>query len=238
MSFLRRKSAAGLDEDTRNSLSGALVTILDPANPASEAYRVLRTNLFYALVDHPLKVVVLTSPNPREGKSTICANLAVALAQADKKTLLVDCDMRKPMMHKIFGLRNLRGIVDVLAGDRTLREVWQEPLANLKVVTVGPMPPNPAELLESRRFGEFLEQARQEFDYVLMDAPPVGPVSDPAILASRSDGVLLVLDAQSTRRSALLRSMRSLEAVGANVMGTVLNNIKSSRGAYEYTYHY
>lgn len=235
---MKRSLRKTRNEDRRIDLSDRLITILDPENVASEAYRGLRTNLLYALVDNPPKVIVFTSHGPREGKSTTCANLGVVLAQADKRILIVDCDLRKPVMHKVFGLRNIRGIVDVLIGQRSLPEVWQEPLPGLKVVPVGPMPPNPAELLGSRRFAEFLAGARSEFDYVLIDASPVGLVSDPAILATQGDGVLLVLDAQKTRKGALRESMRALEAVDANVLGTVMNNLKKGKGGYYYGYKY
>ncbi len=225
-------------DDQWEDLSGRLVTTLDPMGVAAESYRTLRTNLLYALVDNPPKVIVMTSPSSKEGKSTTCANLGVVLAQADKRTLIVDCDLRKPVVHRVFGLRNLRGIVDVLVGQRTLEEVWQEPHPGLKVVPVGPLPPNPAELLDSRRFAEFLAGVRRDFDYVLIDAPPVGLVSDPAIVASQGDGVLIVLDAQNTRKGALRESVRSLEAVGARVLGTVMNNVKAGKGGYYYGYRY
>lgn len=222
-------------EDKNNNLLARLVTVLDPANSASEAYRTLRTNLLYSIVDEqPPKVITLTSPGPREGKSTTCANLGVVLAQMDKNVIMLDCDLRKPVVHKVFGLRNLHGVVDVLAGQRDLQEVWQEDLPGLKIVTVGSIPPNPAELLGSRRFADLLDQVRQEFDYVLLDAPPVELVTDPLVLASQSDGVLLVLDAQNTRKASFRRSMRSLETIDANVLGTVMNNVKSLEGGYYY----
>lgn len=215
-------------------LSGRLVTLLDPNSAAAEAYRTMRTNLLYAAVDNPPKVILLTSPGPREGKSTTCANLGVALAQAGKKTLLVDCDLRRPVMHKIFGLRNIWGVVNLLVEEREPSEVWHEYLSGLKVLTVGPVPPNPTELLGSRRFAWFLDQVRPAFDYVLLDAPPVGLVTDPAILATQSDGVLLALDAQSTRRGSLKQGLRSLVAVDANIIGTVMNNAKDSEIPYSY----
>ncbi len=224
-------------EDGARDLSWRLVTLLDPTSVAAEDYRSLRANLLFALVDDPPKVIVLTSPGPREGKSTTCANLGVVLAQAEKKTLILDCDLRKPVIHGIFDLHNIRGIVNVLSGQRGLQEVWQEPLSGLKVVTAGPVPPNPAELLSSRRFAEFLASVREDFDYVLIDAPPVGLVSDPLILATQGDGVLLVMDAQDTRKRSLQDSMRSLEAIGANVLGTVMNNVKVGKHGY-YGYKY
>lgn len=219
-------------QGTGAGVSSSLVTFLDPEGLAAEAYRTLRTNLIYALVDDPPEVIVVTSPNPQEGKSTVCANLGVVLAQADRNTLILDCDLRRPSLHTIFGLRNVRGLVDVVAGGREPGGVWQEPLANLKLITSGPIPPNPTELLGSKRFSEFLSEIRREFDYVLLDAPPVGLVSDPSILASQGDGVLLVLDAQKTRKAALRQSRRSLEAVGAKVFGTVMSNVGGSTGGY------
>jgi len=231
--LLRRR---GDKKEDMLDLAGRLVTLVDQDGLAAEDYRSLRTNLFYAFVDAPPRAIVTTSPGPREGKSTTCANLGVALAQAGRSTLLLDCDLRKPVVHEIFGLRNIRGVVDVLAGTRELREVWHSPVPNLRVVPTGPIPPNPAELLSSRRFQQMLEEARGQFDYVLMDAPPVEAVSDPVILATHSDGVLLVIDAQNTRKGAVRRAMRSLEAVGARVLGTVLNNAGETEGGYYYYY--
>ena len=225
-------------EPATDNLSGSLITVVDPRGAASEDYRSLRTSLLYSLVDTPPKVVVLTSPGPSEGKSTTCANLGVALAQVDKQTLIVDCDMRRPTIHKLFGLRNLRGLVNVLAGEHSLHEVCQEALPGLKVITTGPIPPNPAELLSSRRFTEILDQTREEFDYVLLDVPPEGIVSDPVIAATQADGVLLVVDAQNTRKSSVRQTMHSMEGVGANVIGTVMNNVKASKGGYYYRYNY
>jgi len=216
-----------------------LVSLLDSTSAATEAYRSLRTNLLYAAVlDERPKVIVLTSPGQGEGKSTTCGNLGVVLAQANKEVLILDCDFRKPVMHKYFGLRNLSGIVEVLIGERQLQEVWTQPVERLHVITVGRIPPNPAELLSTRRFAELLASLREEFDYVLVDAPPIGLVSDPAILATQGDGVLLVSDAQNTRKGAVRQSVRSLEAVGVNVLGTVMNNVKSSNRYPYYSYGY
>ncbi len=222
-----------LEED----VAQRLVTIADPTGVASEAYRTIRTNLLYSLVDNPPKVVALTSPGQGEGKSTTCANLGVVLAQAAKRTLILDCDLRRPVIHKYFGLRNLHGIMDVLAGEHNLQEVWHEPVEGLQVVPVGPVPLNPAEVLGSQRFSRLLTGVREEFDYVLIDASPIGPVSDPAILATQVDGVLLVLDAQNTRKGAVRQSIRSLQAVDANILGTIMNNAKISKSEY-YSYGY
>jgi capsular exopolysaccharide synthesis family protein len=216
------------------------VTLLEPASIAAEGYRTLRTNLLYGLVDNPPKTIVLTSPDPLEGKSTTCANLGVVLAQAGKKTLIVDCDLRRPTMHKVFHLRNVRGLVNLLAKECELPKVLQQATTNLSVVSVGPVPRNPAEVLSSESFAAFLEQVREDFDYVLLDSAPVRPVADSAILASQGDGVLLILDAQNTRKGAVRQCMRSLEVVGANIIGTVMNDFKASKKGYygngDYTY--
>jgi capsular exopolysaccharide synthesis family protein len=212
----------------------ALVTVLEPGSAASEAYRTLRTNLLYALTDIPPRVILITSPGPREGKSTICANLAVVLGQADKSVLILDCDLRNPIMHKIFELSNIRGLVDAVAGECELREIQHLPQPGVKVVTSGALPFNPSELVGSRRFGELLAQARNEFDYVLLDSSPIGLVSDPVVLATETDGVLLVLDVQHTGKWKFRSSIRSLETVGATFLGTIMNKVKSSDKGYPY----
>jgi capsular exopolysaccharide synthesis family protein len=234
MTRLRKKHAFRSSEDNGElaDLSETLVTISDPTGAVSEAYRMLRTNLFYASVDAPPKVIVLTSPGTREGKSTTTANLGVTLAQAGKETLLLDCDLRRPMLHNFFGTRNLTGLAQILVGERTPQEAWHEPLPGLKLVTAGPPPLNPAELLGSQSFAEFVGRARQEFDYVVMDTPPVTVVSDSAIVATRADGALLVLDAQGTRKGSLRQAVHNLEGVGATVLGTVMNNVAVSRDEY------
>lgn len=223
------------EEQATDELTRGLITVTNPGDVASEAYRTLRTNLLYTVVDDPPKAIVVTSPGPSEGKSTACANLGVVLAQADKSTLIVDCDLRKPSQHKIFGLRNLRGIVNVLVREANLHGVWQDsPVSKLKVVTGGPLPPDPTELLGTRRFAEFLNQVRQEFDYVLLDTPPIQLFSDSIVLASQGDGVLLVFDSQNTRKSAVRQSIHSLKAVRANVLGTMMNKTVAASNAGQY----
>jgi capsular exopolysaccharide synthesis family protein len=219
--FRSRKQAQGSDS---GEISGSLVTILDPAGMAAEAYRMLRTSLLFAKVDAPPKVILTTSPSSADGKSITCANLGVALAQAGKDTLLLEGDLREPSLHGLFGLRNTDGVVNVLSGERDLSEVLREPFPGLKVIPAGPVPPNPAELLGSYRFAELITQVRAEFDNVLIDSPPTGSVSDPMIIATRADAVLLVVNSQGTSKRSVRGAVRSLEAVGASVMGTVMNN--------------
>jgi receptor protein-tyrosine kinase len=215
------------EENENAPFAKSLVTVVDPTNSAAEAYRLLRTKVFYASVDNPPKVILFTSPDLGEGKTTTCANLGVVLTQAEKSTLIIDCDWRIPEMHKVFGLRNFKGLVNALASSDNPLEICQEPLPRLKVLTAGPVPPNPAELLSSGGFAQFLRLVRREFDYVLIDAPAVEMVSDPVILAAEADGVLLVVDAQSTRKESVRRSVRTLKAVEANILGTVVNNVEA-----------
>jgi len=196
---------------------------------ASEAYRILRTGLLYAEVDAPPKVIVTTSPSTMDGKSITCSNLGVVLAQAGKETLVLEGDLREPSLHRIFGVRNSNGVVNVLSGEYELSEVWREPFPGLRVVSAGPIPPNPAELLGSHRFAELITEVRQLFDYVLIDSPPTGSVSDPMIVAARADGVLLVVDSQGTSKRSLRGAVRSLEAVGAPVLGTVMNKFDRAK---------
>jgi capsular exopolysaccharide synthesis family protein len=214
------------EEQTTEDFPGRLVTLLDPTSAPADAYHILGANLHYALTDTPSKVIVLTSPGPGEGKTTVCGNLGVVLAQADESVLIVDCDFHKPAVHRVFGLRNLQGLENVLSGERRSHEIQQEPMPGLRVVTAGPVPPYPAELLHSKRFMEFLRQVSSEFDYVLLDSPPMSLVPDPLVLAAQSDGVLVVLDAQNTRKEALRRAIHGLQSVRANILGTVMDNVK------------
>jgi receptor protein-tyrosine kinase len=151
----------------------------------------------------------------------------VALAQITS-TLIVDCDLRAPAMHKVFNTPNSMGLVDVLIEGRDLREVYHEPFPGLKMITAGPMFPSPTEFLSSERFAQFVDRAREQFEYVLMDSSPIHLTSDALIVARHCDGVLVVLDAENTRKVSLRQSVRSLESVGAKVLGTVMHNAKVS----------
>jgi capsular exopolysaccharide synthesis family protein len=206
---------------------GRLVTLLDPASAAADAYRVLGANLHHALTDTPSKVIALTSPGHDEGKTTVCANLGVVLAEADESVMIIDCDLHRPAMHGAFGFRNLQGLENVLSGERRPHEIQQEPIPGLSIVTAGPAPPYPAELLHSRLFADFLRQVSSEFDYVLLDSPPMSVVPDSLVVAAQGDGVLVVLDAQNTRKEALRRTIHSLDSVRANILGTVMGNAKA-----------
>ena len=216
-----------------------LIAVKHPKSPISEAYRVLRTNLQFSSLDHPLQALVITSPNPTEGKSTTVANLGVVMAQAGKRVIVVDSDLRRPAQHRIFGLENLGGLTEALlepepAVDSHLQETGVE---NLRLLNTGALPPNPSELLGSQRMAMLVERLREEADVILFDSPPALAVTDASVLATQADGVLVVVDAGRTRRSAARQAAERLRQVGAHVVGAALNRQKAARGGYYYYYY-
>jgi non-specific protein-tyrosine kinase len=223
------------------SPSEKLVTVRHPKSPISEAYRVMRTNLQFSTLDQSLKSLVITSPSPMEGKSTTMANLGVVMAQAGKSVILVDSDLRRPMLHKIFGLPNKEGLTDALLQDESMLDGhFQETgIENLRVLTSGPLPPNPSELLGSQRMQHLVKQLEKEADIVLFDTPPALPVTDAAVLATQADGVLMVADAGKTRRSAARQAVEGLRKVGVNLLGFAVNRLPlRGSGGYYYYYQY
>ncbi len=219
-----------------NNPSESLVTLTNPRSPVSEAYRTLRTNLEFSSLDKPIKTMVVTSPGVGEGKSTTLANLAVTLALAEREVILVDCDLRRPSQHEIFGLSNGVGLTTMVVDDGAMKEppLLDTGVAGLRLLTTGPLPPNPSELVGSRRMGEIISVLAERSDIVLFDAPPVVAVTDAAVLASRVDGVLLVIKAGSTKRDHARRAKALLEKVNAHLLGVVLNNIKMDTSYYSY----
>lgn len=211
-----------------------LITLRDPGSAAAEAYRTLRTNILFSSLDKPLHTLLVTSTAPDEGKSTTLANLAVTMAQAEQRVLVVDCDLRRPSLHTLFGLPNERGLTTAILeqGEGPL-PTQATVVPGLTLLTSGPLPPRPADLLGSRRMGALIERMRGEADIVLFDTPPVVAVSDASALAPRVDGVLLVLQAGMTRRDRAREARQLLEKVKANIVGVVLNGSKLERG-YSY----
>lgn len=215
-----------------------LITVTQPRSPISEAYRMLRTNLQFSAVDKPLQSLMITSSSPEEGKSVTAANIAAVLAQAGKKVILIDADLRRPRQHSIFNLTNSRGLTSILLDTNiTLADVLQgTALETLKVITSGPVPPNPSELLGSKRMGYLIDALQKQADVLVFDSPPALAVADASVLASRLDGVLLVVDAGRTRRGMARRSKEALAAVNAHVLGVVLNRMQQAKG-YGYYYY-
>lgn len=205
--------------------SAALVALREPRSPAAEAYRTLRTNIQFSSLDKPLRTLLLTSTAPDEGKSMVLANLAITMAQAEQRVLLVDCDLHRPGLHTLFELPNEEGLTTVLLDQsNTTLPLRPTAVAGLHVLTSGPLPPRPADLLGSRRMEAVIARLHDEADMVLFDTPPVTAVTDAAVLATRLDGVLLVMRAGTTRRDRAREARRLLEKVKANIVGVVLNN--------------
>lgn len=215
-----------------------IISEINPKSPISEAYRILRTNLGFSAIDKELKTIMVTSAQPGEGKSTTSVNLAVVYAQADKKVLIIDADLRKPKLHQMFVKTNRIGLSHLLSGQSILLQaVMETHIPNLSVITSGPIPPNPSEILSSNRMTRLLEELRGAFDIIILDTPPVLAVSDAQIVAAKCDGVLLVVHAGKTKRDAVMKAKASLDHVKANLLGTVLNQ-KSRRDADDYYYYY
>ncbi len=219
-----------------NNRQESLVTISNPRSPISEAYRTLRTNLEFSSLDKPLRTMVVTSAGPEEGKSTTLANLAVTLAQAEKKVILVDCDLRRPSQHEIFEVENGVGLTTMVVDEEAFKNppLQETPVPNLKLLPSGPLPPNPSELLGSRRMEEIIATLRERADLVLFDAPPIIAVTDAAVLASKVDGVLLVINAGTTKRDHAQRAKALLEKVNARLVGAVLNNVRMDISLHRY----
>jgi len=209
-----------------------------PNSAIAESFRTLRTNLLLTNIDSGLKSILVTSADRGEGKSTICANLAVVMAQTEKRILLLDCDLRLPSQHKLFNLSRDEGVTNIVGRyiEDTDLDLGEESIPGLTVIGSGPPPPNPSEFLSSNRFRSFLKRVEKEFDTVIVDAPPIGLVTDAAILSDVVDGTLLVLDAQMGHRNLALKAKAALEQVNANVIGLVLNNVKQEKSAY-YAYY-
>jgi len=216
-----------------------LVALDKPKSAMAEAYRALRTNLNFAELDTPFRSILISSPSPRDGKSTVAANLGVVLAQAGNKVIIVDCDLRKPVQHLIFGLANQRGLANCLLQKLPVEEAAHPNVCeNLTVLTSGPVPPNPAEVLNSQRVRTFWPTLLEKYDYVLVDAPPVLAVTDASILAAQMQGVILVARAAVTRKEQILESRDQFTKANANLIGVVLNQARMDADDYGYYYYY
>ena len=216
-----------------------LVTQNDPKNPAAEAYRVIRTSIQFAQEGKELKTIAITSCTPNEGKSTTIANLAVVLTQAGKSVLLIDCDMRNPTVHKNFNLSNKIGLSSCISmGTAVADAVQSTAIEGLDALTAGVIPPNPSELLGSERMQNVLQRAKEQYDYVLIDTPPVLPVTDSLVLGRMVDGLILVIDSGEIKVEMARDVKNQLVHAGANILGVVLNKVRSEHHGYGYGYYY
>lgn len=216
-----------------------LIAHNDLKNPATEAYRVIRTSIQFAQAGKELKTLAVTSCIPNEGKSMTAANLAVVLTQAGKSVLLIDCDMRNPTVHKNFNLSNKVGLSSCISMGTALSDAVQKTsIEGLYALTGGVIPPNPSELLGSEQMKNVLQRAKEQYDYVLIDTPPVMPVTDALIVSRFVDGMILVIASAEIKVEMARDVKNQLVNAGANILGVVLNNVRSEHHGYGYGYYY
>ena len=217
----------------------AIISYNDPKSVISEQYRAIRTNIEYSNVDQNTKTILVTSSDKNEGKTTTVSNLAVSFANLNKKVLLIDCDLRNASIHKMFKLNNIYGLTDILAKDRAVDKCIQETeLENLYVLTAGATPPNPAEILSSEKMKNLIEDLKNIYDYIFIDTPPIGLVTDAGALSSFIDGVVLVVKSESVEKKYLEETKKKLDAVDARILGAILNSYKSEQKDYNYYSYY
>lgn len=216
-----------------------IITLTNPRSPISESYRALRTNIEFSSIDEKLQVLMVSSAGPGEGKSTTITNLAVTFAQSEKKVVLIDADLRKPTAHHTFSISNRYGLSSIISQQCSLEEGIQvTDIPNLDVITSGSIPPNPAEMMGSKRMTATIEQLRQMYDIVLIDTPPLLAVTDAQIVSTKSDGVILVVDQGKVKRDIASKAVKNLESVNARILGVVLNNVKRKANEEAYYYYY
>jgi len=213
----------------------------DPRSPVSEAFRTLRTNIRFAgSSDHPIHSILVSSAIPGEGKSIVLANLALTMAQNGERVIICDCDLRRPVMDKIFGGKHRLGLTNILVGDKEVDDVLNNNNVhpNLHFISSGPLPPDPYELLGSRKMSAVIDELKGKADMVLFDAPPLIGFADGLLLANQVDGVLLVIEVKKVQREAVRQTKILLENSRAKIIGVVLNKVDLKRDGYYYHYHY
>ena len=227
-------NSSGLSSDREMKL----ISNMKLRDPVTETYRSMRTNLEFSWIDEPIRTMLVTSPTPGDGKSITLANLAISFAEIGRKTLIVDTDLRKPVQHKIFTTEKKPGLTDYLVGDVTLEQiVYDVGIGNLKFIPVGKNPPNPAEIIASKKFQEFIDSQKEKYDMILFDTPPIISVTDPILLSRKVDGVLLVLKFAKTDRQVAVSAVEALKKSRAKILGTVLNSTQFHRGYGYYRYY-
>lgn len=219
-----------------NRIHAGFIVEDKPKSVAAEAYRTLRTNIQYSSFDKEIKTIVVTSAEMAEGKSTVAGNIAISFAQGEKKVILIDCDLRKPSVHKNFKVSNLVGLSEVLIGKATIEEAVCKHNNNFHFLTSGKIPPNPSEMLASSSMTKLIEKLKEEYDIIILDTAPLKAVTDAQILSTKVDGTILVVRAARTKRDTVIDARNLLDKVGANILGTVLHAVENTRGKYFYYY--
>lgn len=208
----------------------------NPKSAYAEAFRTIKTNIKYSSADKDKKVILVTSTQPGEGKSTVSVDLGTSLSQDNKKVIVVDADLRKPTVHKRFEVSGMCGLTDVLVGEVPLEKAVIQINESLNVLVAGQIPPNPAELLASKGMEKLLEQLKQQYDYIILDGNPICLIADSQILASKADGVILVARCEKTKKEELVNAKKLVEQVDGQVIGVVLNRVKDRSKKYYYYY--
>lgn len=224
----------------KEQIQGAsLITYMDPKSLNAEQFRTIRTNIEFAQLDTDLRSILVSSSIPAEGKSTVASNLAFVIAQTDKKVLLVDADLRKPTVHRTFRLKNEQGLTTLLSSNemRFNQVVQHSKELGLYFLPSGPIPPNPSEILGSGRMTLLMKELGQYFDIVIYDAPPITAVTDPQILATKVDGVVMVVRQGYSRKEEVKKAKEALDNVNANILGYVMNGKELSDSAGYYAYY-
>ena len=218
---------------------GKITSLEKPQSNISEAYRTIRTGIEFSNLDKDLKIICITSSKKDEGKTTVLSNLGVSFAKIDKKVLLIDADLRNPSISKMFDTSNTQGLMDILLGKRNIQDcVKKTKQENLYILTGGTIPPNPAEVLSSKKMSEFIESIKDEYDYIFIDSPPVGVVSDASIISAYSDGVIFVVGANEVDSNLAKIAKERLDSVKANIVGVILNKFKTNINSEYYNYYY
>lgn len=219
---------------------GRLITRRDPKSPISEAYRTIRTNIEFSNLDKEIKTIVVTSSQQNEGKSTVIANLAVSFAgMEDKKVLVIEGDLRNPTVHRMFNVSNSHGITEILTGQKSFQEcVYKTEVQGLDVITCGKIPPNPSEMLASKKMKAFVESLKDYYDYIFIDAPPIGIITDAGIVSTYTDGTILIVASREADIDMVKIAKSRLEKVNANILGLVLNKFEESSRSYNYYNYY
>ncbi|MDP4176986.1 MAG: CpsD/CapB family tyrosine-protein kinase [Bacillota bacterium] len=214
-----------------------LIALDNPKSRVAEAFRTLRTNIQFSSLDNNLKSILITSTAPSEGKSTVIINLGLAMAQSGKKVLIIDCDLRKPSIHKKLSIPNTKGLTSILIGDVKIEDcITPLSVNNLSVLSCGATPPNPSELLGTKKMKQLIEELEGMFDVVLIDSPPVIAVTDAQIISTFAKGVILVSAYGQTEKGAIINAKNLLDKVGANIIGVVMNKIPEESHGYGYGY--
>lgn len=208
----------------------------DPKSVVAESYKTLRTNIEYSSLDKKIKSIVITSAGVGEGKSMTACNLALSFAQENKKVILIDCDLRRPSIHKKFMISNLLGMSDILVGKSKIEDAVYKYNDNLSILSSGVVPPNPSEMLGSNQLGTLIETLKESYDVIILDSAPLQAVTDAQLLSAKADGTILVVEAEKTKKEDIISAKELLQKVDANILGLVLNKSKSREKKYYYYY--